>query len=350
MPRENMTKTGETVQFYYNDEGLRVRKVSTSGGTTEYTLHGKQIVHMTNGTNELHFYYGSDGKPAFVRLGSAWYAYVYNLQGDVIALTDSSGTVVVEYRYDAWGKLLATTGTLASSLGKLNPFRYRGYVYDEETGLYYLRSRYYRAEWCRLVNEDAAIEENLYRYCCNQSTVSQDPDGEKQRNSLVMKEMSLYGESTAFGLLVMAAAFIVSENRKKLKGYETVQKKVIDATTHATPIKDKDDWYDCSLYTLTRPGDPDYLYIGITNDPIRREKEHQRKRGKDIRLTVLKTGLTKNQARVAEAASITACTLQCLQNSIRSISPAKLYRYEDVMKTVWDFEDMTTDFMALDTR
>ena len=60
-----MSKTGETVQFFYNDEGLRVRKVSTSGGTTDYTLHGKQVMHLKNGTNELHFYYGSNGKPAF---------------------------------------------------------------------------------------------------------------------------------------------------------------------------------------------------------------------------------------------------------------------------------------------
>ena len=103
---KQMSKSGETVQFFYNDEGLRVRKVSTTGGTTDYTLNGKQVVHLKNGTNELHFYYGSDGKPAFVRMGVDWYAYVYNLQGDVIALTNNSGSVVVAYSYDAWGKPL----------------------------------------------------------------------------------------------------------------------------------------------------------------------------------------------------------------------------------------------------
>ena len=174
---KQMSKTGETVQFYYNDEGLRVRKTATTTGTTEYTLHGKQIVHMTNGTSELHFYYGSDGKPAFVRLGTSWYAYVYNLQGDVIALTDSSGTVVVEYRYDAWGKLLATTGTLASSLGKLNPFRYRGYVYDEETGLYYCTSRLYNPNIGKFSNTDALIKDNLYQYCLCSPTNAVDSDG-----------------------------------------------------------------------------------------------------------------------------------------------------------------------------
>ncbi len=140
-------------------------------------------MHLKNGTNELHFYYGSDGKPAFVRMGVDWYAYVYNLQGDVIALTNNSGSVVVAYSYDAWGKPLATTGTL----GRLNPFRYRGYVWDEETGLYYLRSRYYRAEICRFLNADAEIDVRhitglflsiyLYSYCANNPVICFDKDG-----------------------------------------------------------------------------------------------------------------------------------------------------------------------------
>ena len=62
------------------------------------------------------------------------YFYVYNLQGDVVALIDANGTQVVEYVYDAWGYPISKTGSLAATIGTLNPFRYRGYVYDEETG------------------------------------------------------------------------------------------------------------------------------------------------------------------------------------------------------------------------
>ena len=83
-------------------------------------------------------------------------------QGDVIALIDSNGKKVVEYKYDAWGRRLSKTGTMASTLGTLNPFRYRGYVYDEETGLYYLRSRYYNPEWARFLNADQSIHGNLF--------------------------------------------------------------------------------------------------------------------------------------------------------------------------------------------
>ena len=67
---------------------------------------------------------------------------------------DESGMRVVEYIYDAWGKLISTTGTLATTLGADNPFRYRGYYYDTETGLYYLTTRYYDPEVCRFISAD----------------------------------------------------------------------------------------------------------------------------------------------------------------------------------------------------
>lgn len=61
---------------------------------------------------------------------------------------------MVSYTYDAWGKMISKTGTLATTLGMLQPFRYRGYIFDEETGLYYLRSRYYNPNLCRFINAD----------------------------------------------------------------------------------------------------------------------------------------------------------------------------------------------------
>ena len=57
------------------------------------------------------------------------------MQGDIVGILDNSGNLVVKCKYDAWGKLLSTTGSLADTLGKRNPFRYRGYVYDEEKEL-----------------------------------------------------------------------------------------------------------------------------------------------------------------------------------------------------------------------
>ena len=89
------------------------------------------------------------------------------LAGRVIAILDADGNVVVSYMYDAWGAPLWCTGELAETLGKVQPFRYRGYVFDEETGLYYLRSRYYNTEVSRFLNVDNYPVRNRFEYADN---------------------------------------------------------------------------------------------------------------------------------------------------------------------------------------
>ena len=115
------------------------------------------------------------------------YYYLYNLQNDVIGLLDSAGTQVVGYRYNSWGKPLSVTDTMADKAGSRNPFRYRGYCWDEETGLYYANSRYYDPETGRFVNADdvevLSVEQgnlnqyNLYAYCLNNPINRLDEDG-----------------------------------------------------------------------------------------------------------------------------------------------------------------------------
>ena len=173
------SKDGETVSFVYNEDGLRVQKTATSTGTTMYTLHGKNIVHLTNGNDELHFFYDAQDRVAVVEYNGTPYRYVHNLQGDVVALVDGNGQKVVEYWYDAWGKPISKIGTLAETLGTVQPFRYRGYVFDEETGLYYLRNRYYRSDWCRFFSCDSLFSniENSYTYCYSDPILFTDPSG-----------------------------------------------------------------------------------------------------------------------------------------------------------------------------
>ena len=105
---------------------------------------------------------------------------VVRLTGDIVAILDSNKNIVVSYVYDAWGRLISCLGTMANTLGKINPFRYRGYVYDEETGLHYLRSRYYNSEWLRFVNADMLLQQNfnLFGYCMQNPSNRVDPDGE----------------------------------------------------------------------------------------------------------------------------------------------------------------------------
>ena len=174
-----MAKPGENVSFVYNEDGLRVQKTATSTGVTKYTLHGKNIVHLSNGNDELHFFYDAQGRVAVVDYNGTPYRYVHNLHGDVIALVDSTGVQVVEYWYDAWGKPTEKTGSMAETLGTLQPFRYRGYVWDEETRLLYLRSRYYWADWCRFCSCDFLSFNvgNLYAYCYSDPILFADPSG-----------------------------------------------------------------------------------------------------------------------------------------------------------------------------
>ena len=103
----------------------------------------------------------------------------------IVGLMDASGNRVVEYTYDAWGKLISTTGTLATSLGADNPFRYRGYYYDTETGLYYLTTRYYDPEVCRFISADVymttgqgVLGGNMWAYCGNNPVVRYEVQGE----------------------------------------------------------------------------------------------------------------------------------------------------------------------------
>ena len=129
---------------------------------------------MTVGSNTLYFSYDASGTPVSVTYNGTTYYYATNLQGDVTAILNSSGTAVVSYTYDAWGRPLTTTGDLASTLGTHNPLRYRGYVYDTETGLYYLQSRYYNPEISRFSGPDIVYDTDaglqgydLFVYCGN---------------------------------------------------------------------------------------------------------------------------------------------------------------------------------------
>ncbi len=112
------------------------------------------------------------------------YFYLRNLQQDIIALIDISGTIKVNYEYDAWGNIINITDNSGTNLGEINPYRYRGYRYDEETGWYYLNSRYYNPEISRFINADGLIGKtgdilghNLYSYCQNSPVMMVDPSG-----------------------------------------------------------------------------------------------------------------------------------------------------------------------------
>ena len=179
----SMSKPGSTLTFTYDADGNRITK-TVNGTTTIYTYADGRVTHETNGTDTIHYRYDANGTLLSMNLNGTEYYYLYNGQRDVIGLYDASGKVVVEYTYDAWGKPLTTTGSLASTVGAKNPYRYRGYRYDTESGLYSLKTRYYSPEVKRFISSDDGFYEsngifknNLYIYCCNSPLLHRDDSG-----------------------------------------------------------------------------------------------------------------------------------------------------------------------------
>ncbi len=176
----SLTSPEETWTFTYNADGIRVGK-SAPGTTTTYGVDGERIVYeKTNGQIKRYFY-DESGIAGFEYSGQK-YVFRKNLQGDVVGICSSSGTLIGEYVYDAWGNLLEEP---ESGIMKDNPFRYRGYYYDSSIGLYYLNSRYYDPETGRFLNEDLVSYLdpetiggiNLYAYCLNDPVNYVDPSG-----------------------------------------------------------------------------------------------------------------------------------------------------------------------------
>ncbi|MGM8216749.1 RHS repeat-associated core domain-containing protein, partial [Bacillaceae bacterium W0354] len=174
---------GLETSYRYNDGGYRTQK-EVNGVITTYTLEGSLVTHETNGVDEIYYTYDANGDLVSMNLNGEEYYYIKNIQGDMIGLYDQYGTKVVSYQYDTWGQLISIEGILADTVGEKNPYRYRGYRYDSETGLYYLNARYYNPEWGRFLNADSyggstgeLLSHNVYAYVMNNPVNMYDPTG-----------------------------------------------------------------------------------------------------------------------------------------------------------------------------
>ena len=181
-----MSKSGTAIFYAYNADGLRTSK-TVNGTTTQYYYVGDTLTGMICGADELYFTYDVLGPAAVIHTNgtsSTTYYYVRNAQGDITSIVNASGTEVAKYAYDAWGNPIPIPNAPTSTVGTLNPLRYRGYVYDTETGLYYLQSRYYNPSWGRFINTDGyastgqgIVGNNSFAYCGNNPVNRKDPNG-----------------------------------------------------------------------------------------------------------------------------------------------------------------------------
>ena len=243
-----------TVDFAYDSDGKRVKK--TSGNTeTKYYYNGSilsGLVRTTAGSTgttktTVQFVYDAEGKPFLLRFnGKTDYFYLYNGLGDVVGLIDSSNKVVVRYQYNSWGKVTSSEDTSGVSLATLNPFRYRKYVYDPETGLYCLGSRYYDPEVGRFVNADdpgtifakpqELYNKNLYAYCDNNPVIREDIQGYFPIPCIV---------GAVVGAVVSGFSYVLSSGGE-IDGVELAKSCLVGAVSGALapldPLKGKVQW------------------------------------------------------------------------------------------------------------
>ncbi len=204
---KRVSQGNTVINYQYDPNGLRTKKSVTTvsnGSTTvtnvEYIYEGDKLLQMKSNDRVLDFIYDSEGNPVGFKhtfpgaTTDHYYYYGLNAHGDVIALYDKDGDLCANYSYDVYGKLLNVTRpsgteiTSSTHAAILNPLRYAGYVYDNETGFYYNATRYYDPTTARFINADtvdvltatleASTDKNLFAYCDNNPVVRVDAGGQ----------------------------------------------------------------------------------------------------------------------------------------------------------------------------
>ena len=170
--------------YYYNMDGQRIYK-EANGVTTNYYYNGSTLAgQISSDGTKLIFLYDENGDIFGLNYAGDNYYYIKNAQNDVIAIANTLGNILCYYEYDAWGKVISIIGDVAW-FGQLNPIRYRSYYYDNESGYYYLQSRYYNPEIGRFICADdiiylgvcGIVSYNLYSYCINNPVIFYDSHG-----------------------------------------------------------------------------------------------------------------------------------------------------------------------------
>ena len=360
-------------QMEYNTSGLRTRRISDDK-TYSYIYAGDKLMRMTVGDDILDFSYDANGTPLTMTCNGTVYYYITNLQGDVMSLERADGGSGASYAYDAWGNILAMSGTLA----ELNPLRYRGYVYDQETGFYYLNSRYYDPAVGRFINPDAAIGQvgnikgnNMFTYALNNPVMYSDLTGNWPKLSTVLAGVAAVaaivavaaavvatcgaaipavaaGGSLALGLSAGSAASAIATTALAVAGATAIA----SATSYALEkIAADSSKRDNSVYVLVDEGGT-VQYVGRTKNVERRREAHSQNPARSgLRMDVIASGLNHSESRALEQAGMayyhTINTVDKMNNQINSIAPQYWGVYKELAKGVLDYgwNQMTNEIL-----
>lgn len=206
------------IKYEYDINGIRTKKI-VNGSTTNFYLDGNDVIIETRDQDVLYYLRDNMGELIGFMINDNTYYYQKNFQGDITGIYNDTYQLIAKYEYDAWGNILNIQNGVGQAIldknhiAYINPFRYRGYYYDEETGFYYINNRYYSPLLCRFLNIDSNTyrsisSKNLYLYCDNNPVNSKDVDGNFGLFLLVC---------AAVGATVSVCATVVSNAVQKKK-------------------------------------------------------------------------------------------------------------------------------------
>ena len=183
----------DKIRYTYDATGRRIKKEIYNNTTSTYDVINyiyleNTLLKEVHSDKEIIYIFDDTGVIGFTvktNTTEEKYYYIKNLQQDVLKIVDENLNEVISYIYDAYGNIINIEEVESNTIGKLNPYRYRGYYYDNETSLYWLSSRYYSPELCRFISPDdvkyldpeSVNGLNLYCYCYNDPINYYDPSG-----------------------------------------------------------------------------------------------------------------------------------------------------------------------------
>ena len=348
-------KTFDNNTYTYNANGIRTSK--TVGGIKHtYTLDGTKILREIWNGNELVPMYDNEESVCGIFYNGTPYYFQKNLQGDIIGITDQNGAVKARYSYDAWGVCTIAQDHSEIGIATINPYRYRGYYFDEEMGFYYVFSRYYDSVIGRFLNADILIDNrsvldiNLYTYCWNSAENNYDSTG-YYTTPLVLRDSiitlmsgaltgimtSISASMASIKVAIATSWFIpvcIAATAIAIVGIIYAVNKVmalsISAATTISAVKANIKKGGVrpggghTVYVIARKGTYDVVYVGRTCNFTKRQLAHQKRFPKtQYTMYAVKTGLSLRQARALEQSIITGYSIDTLKNMINSISPKK---------------------------